>query len=80
MLTGHVGMSRNENRVLAGHRVLAGRMEFPHHQGDSLERRTPPCNQLTQGVLIGHIGMSRDEGFPHHQGESHEGKTSNVAG
>ena len=31
VLTGRIGMSRDETRVLAGHRVLAGPMEFPHH-------------------------------------------------
>ena len=31
VLTGHIGMSRDETRVLAGHMVLAGPMEFPHH-------------------------------------------------
>ena len=54
-------MSRDETRVLAGHMVLAGLMEFPHHQGDTQERRTPPYNYLTPRVLTGHIGMSRDE-------------------
>ena len=61
MLVGHIGMSRDETRVLSGHRVLAGRMEFPHHQGDSQERRTLPCNQLTPRVMAGHTGMSSDE-------------------
>ena len=30
-LTGHIGMSRDETRVPAGHMVLVGLMEFPHH-------------------------------------------------
>ena len=47
--------------MLSGRRVLAGRMEFFHHKGDSKERRTPPCNQLTPRVLAGCTGMSRDE-------------------
>ena len=61
MLAGHTEMSRDETRVLSGHRVLAGRMEFPHHKCDLQERRTLPCNQLTPRVLAGHTGMSRDD-------------------
>ena len=61
VLTGRIGMSRDETRVLAGHRMLAGLIEFPHHWGDTEERRTPPCNCLTPRVLTGRIGMSRDE-------------------
>ena len=37
VMAGHTRMSRNDTRVLAGHMVLAGRMEFPHHKGDTQE-------------------------------------------
>ena len=61
VLVGHIGMSRDETRVLSGHRVLDGCMEFSHHKGEPQERITLPCNQFTPRVLAGHTGMSRDE-------------------
>ena len=92
VLVGHIGASRDETRVLSGHKVLAGRMEFPHHRGDSQERITPPCNQLTPTVMAGHTRMSRNDTrvlaghmvlagrmeFPHHKGDTQEGEHCHV--
>ena len=66
--------------MLSNHRMLAGRMELTHHQGD--------CSRLGLWVLTGHIGC-RDETrvlsgyrvlaghmvFFQHQGESKQRRT-----
>ena len=53
VLTGHIRVRRDETRVLSGHRMLAGRMEFPHHQGEY------QCSKVTPRVLTGPSGISR---------------------
>ena len=47
VLTGHIGISGDETRL------LAGRMEFPHHQGEY------QCSKVTPRVLTGPSGISR---------------------